>query len=792
MTVYYPSGKRRSFIPDVSHRNICRAIHRNVNVEKIIVDIVSKTHPELITAAAAGIVSTECEAICKRGSGTILQNQSFSGIFEFQWDEFHNELLLKAPNTLKIVSSTFSSIPLTPEDKKFNQLLFTMGNVLHGRSQEMSSLHYQIALLLTHGACKQKDIERIAKLGLTVSPRSVQSKLASWEEFLDKEVIKLKDAWEQGEKDTLKFQIVGDNWDKNIIPSYRTCQDKTISLHLFQVVAVVDRMVQEDSVVTLEEKRLSVANFIPSLEEQRQLKEELSFLVAQSVIEHLDVLDDYEKIFPQHLEHEYSHLAGEKTKQFPLGLFDCNENKTQDVIRLMKKLTTKFVPLAENGDVKDEVFFGGDRLTDERVQSAQQAMANAATPKDKLQGFISKIEDWHRMMNFMEAIYKLTYSSHSQTDRGTLCFFRNMLNARNVKGEVKNAFRAYKMLYYTVFDACCCILFMKQLDAKTSDEVQLPAEFPKMTKDEKIDWLMRVCGDVVDRWIFEGADDMFKELRDILEDPDHPENYWVLNDEGRFACHFCEKSYCHSGSLKTHELQQHQHSGPKLKRKKKTSAATKDDELYNYILLVFKLTALLKNLDTAIDMADGRRAVRSAKYELPVFNKTNKLKYVIGCVHLTALSEETLSKEQRGRLIFNRTVNLQGGKNNNLALDEYIEMLNRDSKDIVSGHQTKESIIAHSKAYPHLINYTKHFDIITKLRKRKGFHKLPKYKEDVGKVMKELLDIDAFHQTAKRKFACRELSYERNPFNASYIGLSTMINRHRPTEPFKRLRDKHH
>lgn len=25
----------------------------------------------------------------------------------------------------------------------------------------------------------------------------------------------------------------------------------------------------------------------------------------------------------------------------------------------MKKLTTKFVPLAENGDVKDEVFFGG-------------------------------------------------------------------------------------------------------------------------------------------------------------------------------------------------------------------------------------------------------------------------------------------------------------------------------------------------------------------------------------------------------------------------------------------------
>lgn len=44
----------------------------------------------------------------------------------------------------------------------------------------------------------------------------------------------------------------------------------------------------------------------------------------------------------------------------------------------------------------------GDRLTDERVQSAQEAMKNAETPLDRLEGFISKIEDFHRMMNFLE------------------------------------------------------------------------------------------------------------------------------------------------------------------------------------------------------------------------------------------------------------------------------------------------------------------------------------------------------------------------------------------------------
>lgn len=47
----------------------------------------------------------------------------------------------------------------------------------------------------------------------------------------------------------------------------------------------------------------------------------------------------------------------------------------------------------------------GDRLTDERVQSAQSAMKNAATPKEKLEGFISKTEDFHRLMNFLEVLF---------------------------------------------------------------------------------------------------------------------------------------------------------------------------------------------------------------------------------------------------------------------------------------------------------------------------------------------------------------------------------------------------
>lgn len=494
-------------------------------------------------------------------------------------------------------------------------------------------------------------------------------------------------------------------------------------------------------------------------------------------------------IYPSHLEHEYSDFAGIKTKQFPIGLYDCNETKTQDVIKLLKMLTEKYVPV-EKDDVIDEVFFGGDRLTDERIQAAQQAMGNSDSSKQKLQGFISKIEDWHRMMNFMEAICKLTYNSQSNKDRGTACYFRNFLNARNVKGKVKNSFRAYKHLYYTIFDAICCILFLKEFKLDNiEDEIELPENFSDKTNEEKIEWLNSICLEVVQKWFFEN-DDMFQQLREVLENPDHPENYWVANEQdGRFSCHFCDKFYLNVGSLKTHEVSKHQYVIQKAEKTKKTTTSS-DDELFNYILLLFKLTGLLRNLDTVIDMADGRRSVRSCKYELPVFNKTEKMKYVIGCIHLTALSEEILSEEQQERLVANRTINLQGGKNNNIALDEYLEMLNRDSKDIVTGHQTKESIIAHSKQYPHLINYIKHFDVMSDVRQRKGFHKLPSYKADVMKVAKELLDVKALDYTKKRTLICKELCTDRNPFENSYKGLATFIHRHKPMIPFSRLRNK--
>lgn len=129
---------------------------RGQNVEKNITEIIGRTHQDMLTSAVSKVVAKECETICKRGSGALLQDRTYDGIFQFSWDKFHKEVVVKAPNTLKIISSAISSIPVVPSEKKFLNIMNTVASALHARSQEMSSLHYQIGFILTRGTYKQK------------------------------------------------------------------------------------------------------------------------------------------------------------------------------------------------------------------------------------------------------------------------------------------------------------------------------------------------------------------------------------------------------------------------------------------------------------------------------------------------------------------------------------------------------------------------------------------------------------------------------------------------------------
>lgn len=104
----------------------------------------------------------------------------------------------------------------------------------------------------------QQDIERLSKIGLSVHPRTLHRKLVNWQNILDSDILSATDSWANGGHST--YQIIGDNWDKDILPSYRTSDRKTLSLHLFNMYAILDRVVPHPPPIKTMKARLITLN----------------------------------------------------------------------------------------------------------------------------------------------------------------------------------------------------------------------------------------------------------------------------------------------------------------------------------------------------------------------------------------------------------------------------------------------------------------------------------------------------------------------------------------------------
>lgn len=93
----------------------------------------------------------------------------------------------------------------------------------------------------------------------------------------------------------------------------RTSQQKTLSLHLFNVVAVVDRVIptQTGHAGNDVEPDLDKEKFLPSVEEQQILMDELVFIFATFIIINIPQMKkEFYKVYPKHKTHDYSAQAG--------------------------------------------------------------------------------------------------------------------------------------------------------------------------------------------------------------------------------------------------------------------------------------------------------------------------------------------------------------------------------------------------------------------------------------------------------------------------------------------------
>lgn len=122
-------------------------------MERELLKVLEKTCPEEVASSTSKIVKKELKELCKQ-SDFALKDKTFKGIMNFQWDRLHQQIIIGAPNTLRVISAMVTDeITENVNCKTLHHILFSIGIVLHGRNQKMTTLQYLNGLVLLHGGC---------------------------------------------------------------------------------------------------------------------------------------------------------------------------------------------------------------------------------------------------------------------------------------------------------------------------------------------------------------------------------------------------------------------------------------------------------------------------------------------------------------------------------------------------------------------------------------------------------------------------------------------------------------
>lgn len=179
-----------------------------------------------------------------------------------------------------------------------------------------------------------------------------------------------------------------------------------------------------------------------------------------------------------------------------------------------------------------------------------------------------------------------------------------------------------------------------------------------------------------------------------------------------------------------------------------------DDGVYNYATNVTKYGLLRKISVLATRSGDGIRQIRHWKYALLVYDLSHKIKYRLESFLLLAGVNAVFTEKQRHQVIWNRFVNLSGGKDKNLDGDYVMELLNKYAKGrvkLLGPNQTPEVVdrIGKTMMFCHNVN--------EKLEREIGVHPggtahaQRDKTQDIRAVVNQLKNADVFSVISGRR-----------------------------------------
>ncbi|XP_048589438.1 uncharacterized protein LOC116618156 [Nematostella vectensis] len=380
------------------------------------------------------------------------------------------------------------------------------------------------------------------------------------------------------------------------------------------------------------------------------------------------------------------------SSKVPLGVIFKDENTNEDMLHILQQFHG-YLPHLDEGQYDPQIF-AGVQLSIERAVNLIAAVANGYTPESTLEGMHLQIGDWHTAVKVLSLLFKRFYSAQSDGDLCTMYADRTTINRRNVTADPSKAYHADRDFLIIVIQSRIIAAAMEVLGIKSKSDqptkCAIPKDMENMSKLEKLTFLHKVSGLVVDAIVFDKTVNGFVDsILTAREKQDAIDNQ-VLTPDGRFPCryHGCTRSFAVDGKCRRkHELT---HDPPPNADEINTfkpsdeipeSAPAEDqcDDVYAYNCSLLSDGLLFMNFLDAIAEGDGLRIVRQFKYFLLHFkvDGIHSHKYALESLYQSFLFTALLSPRDAERFIWNRTVNNCGLVGRNIPLDLDVEHSNK-------------------------------------------------------------------------------------------------------------------
>ena len=333
---------------------------------------------------------------------------------------------------------------------------------------------------------------------------------------------------------------------------------------------------------------------------------------------------------------------------------------------------------------------------------------------------------------------------------------RNLINRRNVKADVHDAYTQCRDFFMLEFEARVVAAAMKILGMSSIDSTPETIKIPSCVKAGEGHfigklYLFNVAKKIIDMFIC--AESKASQIVNAVLNEEEIQQINArqqVTPEGRYKCRSpgCSKSFKYDGkSRRNHEQK---HDPPPVipdiifndnSHMPSSPEASKKDDLYNYNCCLISYGLLFTEFLDAIAEGDGDRNLRSWKMLLLHFkNDPGSTKYALEALYYTLQVHSILTPRQAYRLMWNRSV--KGGQSNvpldldlehdNKILKEQVKKLGRNLTQKAVSRICKFQFV--NKAM--LDNYDK---CIQKMKKKSGKHTVRSDSKDFITILNKLV-----------------------------------------------------